>query len=120
MVSSASAFVDDGLLAEFKGVARRCGSQLVLSPGAGAGIEALAAASRLGIHAVRHRIVKPSKAWGRGVGSTLGEAVVAPMYEVLFDGSAREAARRFPLNANVTWWCGGVGRRGDWMQRKCN
>lgn len=99
VVSSSSAFADDLLLKELRQTAAHHGSRLVLSPGAIAGIDALSAASRLSLREVRHRIVKPPSGWGSALDErerTRGGA------SILFSGSARECAERYPLNANVT------------------
>jgi aspartate dehydrogenase len=100
VVSSSSAFVDHELLCRLRETARRHGSQLVVSPGALAGIDALAAAARLGIHEVRHRIIEPPSSWATHANQAM--AGVSSERVILFRGSAREAARQFPLNANVT------------------
>ena len=101
VVSSTGAFVDDQLLNRLKKTAKRCGSQLVISSGALAGVEALSAASRMGLSELKHRIVKPPQSWG-----SLPHKDDPPLETleplVLFRGSAREAAARYPLNANVT------------------
>jgi aspartate dehydrogenase len=98
LVTSASAFADEQLLASLRETARRSSSQLVLSPGAIAGVDALAAAARAGLHEVRHRIVKHPDRWGHAEARDVASA----SEYLVFRGSAREAARRYPLNANVT------------------
>ena len=101
VISSASAFADDDLLRDLKDTARQCGSRLVLSPGALAGVEALSAGARLALREVRHRIIKSPKSWGAAAQAhATSPDPAAPV--VLFEGSAREAAKRYPLNANVT------------------
>ncbi|WP_439628758.1 aspartate dehydrogenase [Shinella sp.] len=101
VVASASAFCDDDLFARLIAVADAHGSQLLVPPGALAGVDAIAAASVLALDDVIHRIVKPPVAW-RG---TEAERLVAlddlrqPV--TFFSGSARDAAVRFPQNANV-------------------
>jgi aspartate dehydrogenase len=100
VVSSTGAFVDDALLCNLRETAKRFKSQLVLSPGALAGVEALSAAARLGMHEVCHRIVKSPSSWDVAAGQDgLLPGSRAPV--VLFRGSAREAATLYPLNANV-------------------
>lgn len=99
IISSSSAFTDDQLLQELRRTAAAHASQLVLSPGALAGVEALSAAARLSIREVHHRIVKPPASWGIPAGAQESRA---PGASVLFKGSARECATRYPLNANVT------------------
>lgn len=101
MPASTSALTDAALLERLIGTAETCGSQLILPPGALAGIDALAAASVLPLDEVVHSIVKPPAAWR---GTPAEEMVVldglsAPV--TFFTGSAREAASRFPQNANV-------------------
>lgn len=100
-VTSAGALADAALLERLISVAEAAGSQLVVTSGALAGIDALAAASALPLDEVVHAIVKPPAAW-RG---TPAEALVAldalTAPASFFTGSAREAARRFPQNANV-------------------
>jgi aspartate dehydrogenase len=100
-IASASALTDAALLDSLLKTAEACGSQLILPPGALAGVDAIAAASALPLDEVVHSIVKPPAAW-RG---TPAEEMVAldglnaPV--TFFTGSAREAASRFPQNANV-------------------
>ena len=100
-VASTSAFCDDALLARLVAAAESRGSQLLIPPGALAGIDGIAAASLLPLDEVVHRIVKPPAAW-RG---TAAESLIA-LDEIteataFFSGTAREAASRFPQNANV-------------------
>jgi aspartate dehydrogenase len=101
VVASTGAFVDDPLLNRLRKTAKRCGSQLVLSSGALAGVEALSAASRMGLSELKHRIVKPPRSWG-SLPHTDDPSLERLEPLVLFRGSAREAAGRYPLNANVT------------------
>lgn len=100
VISSASAFADDDLLRDLRNTARQSGSQLVLSPGALAGVEALSAGARIVMRGVRHRIIKSPKSWGPAAEQYATANPKAAV--VLFRGSAREAARRYPQNANVT------------------
>lgn len=99
--ASTSALTDAVLLERLLQTAEACGSQLILPPGALAGIDAIAAASVLPLDEVVHSIVKPPAAW-RG---TPAEEMVAldelTASVTFFAGSAREAASRFPQNANV-------------------
>lgn len=102
VVASTSAFCDTSLLDRLVQSADEHGSQLIVPPGALAGIDALAAASALPLESVVHRIVKPPAAW-RG---TDAESLIAldglAGAVTFYSGSAREAAIRFPKNANVT------------------
>ncbi len=100
-VASTSAFCDDALLARLISAAESSGSQLLIPPGALAGIDGNAAATLLPLPEVVHRIVKPPAAW-RG---TSAESLIAldglTEATAFFSGTAREAASRFPQNANV-------------------
>lgn len=100
-VASTSAFCDDTLLARLIATAESSGNQLLIPPGALAGIDGIAAASLLPLDEVIHRIVKPPAAW-RG---TSAENLIAldglTDATAFFSGTAREAASRFPQNANV-------------------
>ena len=100
-VASTSAFCDDALLARLIAAAESRGSQILIPPGALAGIDGIAAASLLPLDEVIHRIVKPPAAW-RGTSAekliALDEITKATAF---FSGTAREAASRFPQNANV-------------------
>ncbi|MDX3805746.1 aspartate dehydrogenase [Bosea thiooxidans] len=100
-VASTSAFCDTALFDRLLATAETNGSQLLVPPGALAGIDGIAAASLLPLDEVVHRIVKPPQAW-RG---TTAESLVAlgglTQATTFFSGTAREAASRFPQNANV-------------------
>jgi len=101
VVSSTSAFCDDALLARLVEIARETGSQIVVPPGALGGMDALTAASTLPLDTVVHSIVKPPLAW-RGTGAeALLDLGALETRAVFFSGTAREAADRFPQNANV-------------------
>lgn len=100
-VSSASALTDAGLLADLRGLAEERGAQLLIPPGALGGIDALSAASRLGLEAVRHEIVKPARAWAGTAAEGMCDLATLSAPVTFFEGSARQAADRFPQNANV-------------------
>ena len=101
IISSVSALADVDLLASLRDTARRTGTQVVIQPGALAGVEALAAARLMGIDEVEHRIVKPPRAW-RGTPAASAHDLDALTEErVLFSANASETALAFPKNANV-------------------
>ena len=100
ILSSTSALADDDLRNRLIEAARRQGSYLVLSPGASAGMDALTAAATLQIDEVCHRIVKPPQNWPAAADQNASIDQFKP--RVLFSGSARDAADRYPQNANVT------------------
>lgn len=100
-VASTSAFCDTTLLDRLIQTAKTHGSQLLLPPGALAGIEAIAAASALPLDEVIHRIVKPPHAWSGTPAADVLALSSMTEAETFFHGTAREAAIRFPQNANV-------------------
>jgi len=100
-VCSTSAFTDDALLSRLVDEAERCGSQILVPPGALGGLDALAAAGRLPLGRVSHRIVKPPAAWRGTPAEDLVDLGGLTAAQAFFTGTAREAAARFPANANV-------------------
>lgn len=100
-VSSTSAFTDAALLDELTRLARLSDRRLIIPPGALGGIDALAAASRMGLHRVEHSIIKPPRAWMGTAAESLCDLTSLQAPQTFFRGTAREAAARFPQNANV-------------------
>lgn len=100
-ISSTSALTDAALLADLTERARQNRRQILIPPGALGGIDALSAASRLGLHSVRHEVVKPARAWGGTKAETLCDLTALTGSITFFEGSARAAADAYPQNANV-------------------
>ena len=101
LIASVGALADADLLQQLKGAAQDGGAQLIVPAGAIGGIDALGAARLSGLSSVRYTGRKPPLAWA---GTVAGEAAdLAGLSEArqIFSGSAREAARHFPKNANV-------------------
>lgn len=101
IVSSVSALADVELLESLRDTARRTGRQVVIQPGALAGVEALAAARLMGIAEVEHRIVKPPRAWRGTPAESMHDLDALTEEQVLFSANASETALAFPKNANV-------------------
>lgn len=101
IVSSVSAFADPELLRDLRHAAEASGTQLQIQTGALAGIDALAAARPMGIDSVEHRIVKPPAAWRGTPADDLCDLDALNEPTTVFRGSANDAARDFPKNANV-------------------
>lgn len=101
VVSSVSAFVDADAVDRLRHAARLTGAQVHISPGALAGVDALAAARSTGIDAVDHRIVKPPQAWVGTPAEELCDLGGLDEPTVFYRGSASRTARQFPKNANV-------------------
>ncbi|MCJ2034139.1 aspartate dehydrogenase [Methylobacterium sp. J-068] len=100
-VSSTSAFCEEGVLDRLLASAEAHGSQILVPTGALAGMDALAAASILPLSEVTHRIVKPPQAWFGTPAERAVDLHALSRETVFFEGSARDAARSFPANANV-------------------
>lgn len=93
---------DDGVRADLLDAAQRGRAQLQVCAGALSGIDGLAAAARAGLDTVLHTVVKPPHAWR---GTPAEDAVALDNLTeptTVFEGSARDAASRFPANANAT------------------
>jgi aspartate dehydrogenase len=101
VIASVGALHEAGRLEALEEAARLGRSRVQLIAGAIGGLDALAAARTGGLEQVRYVGCKPPAGW---VG-TPAEAVCSLQSlreaTVIFRGSAREAARQFPRNANV-------------------
>jgi aspartate dehydrogenase len=91
VIASVGALADDALWRELQDAATT--SKIVLPAGAVAGIDALSAARRGGLSFVRYSSRKPP--------ASLSDALPTDCESLVFEGDAREAALRFPKNANV-------------------
>lgn len=100
-VSSTAALADTALFSELSELARANSAQLIIPPGALGGIDALAAAGRMGLDAVVHHITKPPLAWQGTLAESLCDLTRIDTAQTFFRGSARLAAAQFPQNANV-------------------
>ncbi|MBC8364351.1 MAG: aspartate dehydrogenase [Actinobacteria bacterium] len=111
IVSSASAFADTALLEELLGIAAGHGAHVQVHPGAIGAVDALAAASIMGLESVEHRVIKPPVAWRGTPAEDRCDLDDLDGPEVLFAGTATDAASQFPKNANVvvTTALAGVG-----------
>ncbi len=101
IVSAVGALSDDALRARLEEAARASGAALIISPGAIGGLDILAAAKLSGLVEVLYTSRKPPLAW---VGTKAGELVALADLQkeaIFFEGTARDAARLFPQNANV-------------------
>ncbi|MDF0604862.1 aspartate dehydrogenase [Neisseriaceae bacterium TC5R-5] len=81
--------------------ATRQPGQLQLLAGAVAGLEALRAARHGGLEQVSYQASKPPAAWRGSLAEQWLPLDQLSCAQTFFEGSAREAAQRFPANANV-------------------
>lgn len=101
IVASAGALAEADLAAELKAAARAPGAQCVVPAGAIGGIDALGAARLSGLISVDYTGTKPPSAWAGTPAEDVADLATLSAPCTFFEGSAREAARRFPKNANV-------------------
>jgi aspartate dehydrogenase len=102
IVASTSAFCDEALLARLVDIADRHRSRIFIPSGAIGAVDALASAAVLGLDEVTHQIVKPPVAWRGTPAEALLDLEGLKERAIFFSGSAREAASRYPQNANAT------------------
>lgn len=101
VVISVGALSDPDLAESINQAAIQGNARLILPAGAIGGIDLLASLNKFGDLEVSYRGIKPSSAWaGTSAASNIDlNAISEPT--TIFSGSAREAAQKYPKNANV-------------------
>lgn len=100
-VISVGAFADSEFEQAVRALALAQGAQVQILPGAIAGIDGIAAARTLGLERVVYQGCKKPASWKGSYAEQLVDLDTLTEASVFFRGSAREAAQRFPANANV-------------------
>jgi aspartate dehydrogenase len=101
LIVSVGALSEPGLVERLEAAAARGNTRIELLPGAIGGIDALSAAKVGGLDAVAYIGRKPAQAWKNTPAEQVCTLDSLSEATVIFDGSAREAARLYPKNANV-------------------
>ena len=100
ILASIGALADAELRAQLAASVTPSGT-LSLVPGAIGGLDALRAARLAGLHEVVYSGTKPPQAWAGSHAETLADLAAINTATTFFQGTADEAARLFPKNANV-------------------
>ncbi len=100
-IVSAGVLADEELHRALRKAAAGSGAQLVVLPGAIGGTDAIAAAGRENLTMVTYTGRKPPMAWAGSPAEEQFDLAGITGPTVLFSGTAREAARQYPKNANV-------------------
>ncbi len=100
-IVSIGALADPAVERALADAAHTGGARLHLLPGAIGGIDALAAAAIAGLDTVSYISRKPPAAWCGTPAELLFDLPGIGRPTTLYEGSAREAARLYPKNANI-------------------
>ncbi|HGM6860957.1 TPA: aspartate dehydrogenase [Serratia rubidaea] len=100
-VISTGALADAGLQQRIQQASRDHHGRVWVLSGAVAGMDGLASAREGGLTCVTYQASKSPASWRGSPAETLIDLDAVSEAQVFFEGSAREAARLFPANANV-------------------
>lgn len=98
---STGALADDTLRAQLLRAAKQGGGRIVIPTGALAGFDGLLSMRTAGLTSVKYTSTKPVAAWRRTAAEATCNLHELTRPQVFFSGSAREAAKAFPRNANL-------------------
>ena len=101
LITSVGALADDDFLQRLRATAQQAGRRIFLPAGAMGGIDAIAAMGMAGLDRVTYRSRKPPRAWKGSEAEKRVDLAALSHPDTFFQGTAREAARKYPKNANV-------------------
>ncbi len=102
LITSIGALTDDGLYQELSETAEASGSRLILCTGSMPALDWMGSAALADCEMVRVTQIKPPKAWlGTPAEANHPDLLELTNSRVLFEGSSREAASKYPKNANT-------------------
>lgn len=101
LLLSVGSLADAVLHARLESAARRSGATLLLPVGAIAGLDGLLALRQAGLLRVQYTSTKPPRAWLGTPAAQQLDLLALRAPTVVFEGSARDAARLYPKNANL-------------------
>ena len=102
MVASIGAFTDDAFYQELIRAAENRDARVMLVSGALPAVDWMAAASLAGVEGVSIRQSKPVSSWKSTPAAEMIDLDRLEEAACFFEGTAREAARRFPKSSNIT------------------
>ncbi|QUY47736.1 aspartate dehydrogenase [Serratia plymuthica] len=100
-VISTGALADAALQLRLQQAGRQYQGRVIVLSGAVAGMDGLASAREGGLDSVTYQASKSPASWRGSLAEKLIDLDTVSEARVFFEGSAREAARLFPANANV-------------------
>lgn len=101
VIGSTGALGDDALLGRLLAAAQNSGAKLVVPAGAVGGLDYLAALAPVDGTRVTYTSRKPVAAWTEELRAAGRDPVMLAGEHVLFEGTAREAAKLYPRNLNA-------------------
>jgi aspartate dehydrogenase len=101
MMASSGALAHESVHDELRSAAAASGARILIPCGATAGLDGLGAMRAAGLREVSYESTKPPEAWRGTKAEELVDLDALSGRCIFFEGTAREAAIRFPENANV-------------------
>ena len=101
LITSSGALTNESFFARLRAKADELGHRILIPAGAVGGIDALSAMRIAGLSRVTYRSRKPPAAWRGSAAEDCIPLATLSKAETFFRGTARDAARKFPKNANV-------------------